>query len=229
DRQSIATDAPRSGLIKNSIVAAGASVAMLCLAAMPSLTMYVNGMGGRYLYYPGTVGTVYYSHIEAMIKIGLGIPDGAITVSIVLGIIVSVLSVFAATTALYRLYNGANKKDGMFNVLLTVIALNALALIIAVSAISAGLQADGTKVKYIVGASWYVNAALMLATAVFSWVIGAVKRKGPAQAADVETKEMKETTETTEDETALGESAETAANVTEEIANGAEANQSRGA
>lgn len=179
--RSVVGDVPLFVIVKNAVVAAVVPIATICLSIMPSLTIYVKGMGGHYLYYPGTVGTVMYSRVEAMLKIGLGIPDGAVKAAFMFGIAASALAVIASTVALERQYCGAEGRGAVYTVLLFLAAFASVALAASVSAISADLNSQGTPVEYIVGASWYIMLALFAAVAIFITVFDEVKRHKTAR------------------------------------------------
>lgn len=153
--------------VKNASIAAVVSVAVLALAAMPSYTVYVNGLGGRYLFYPGTIGTAYYSWVTAMLTTGLKIPGGALAAANVLGIMTCLISVVAAVFALDRQYKKATDINGFFAFITTAAALLSIALIVSSACITESLQDKGKCVKYIVGACWYSHAVMMLISTVF--------------------------------------------------------------
>ncbi len=153
--------------IKNGAIAATISASVLALAAMPSYTVYVNGLGGRYLYYPGTVGTAYYSWVTAMLTTGLKIPGGALAAANVLGIVACLVSVAVTVLALDRQYRNAADNNGFFAFLSVVAALMSIALIASSAAITSSLQDNGKSVKYIAGACWYSHAGMMAASALF--------------------------------------------------------------
>ncbi|MCH5161941.1 MAG: hypothetical protein J1G38_00435 [Clostridiales bacterium] len=178
--RSLISDEKTAIVVRNAVGAAAVSIGALCLAAIPSFTVYVNGLGGQYLYYAGTVGTGYFSRITAANKIGLDIEGSAITVAFVLGIAACALTVIAAAIALGRLYRGATGKGGSFTSLLAVISAIIVELAAAIGVMTSNLQDDGMLVKYIVGACWYVTLAFMLGTAVFYWVFAAVEKKKAA-------------------------------------------------
>ena len=165
--KSVTSDGSGEATIRNGTVGALIPIGMIVLAATPSFIMYLNGLGGKYLFYGGTIGTTYFSWVDATSVVGLDIPHGIITEARILGIILSVIAVVCADRALVRLYRDAQEKS----VLLPVVAFIAfgvgLAVIISAAAVTAEYQAAGTLVKYIAGASWYVCAALMLIGGLF--------------------------------------------------------------
>ncbi len=171
-RSVLAADGSGSAVIRNMAVAALSGVGMLVLAATPSYIMYLNGLGGWHLYYPGTVGTVYFSWVEAMSKVGLEIPHGAITVSRILGIIVSIVSVVCADKALIRLYRNSQDKSVLSSVAMFISCAVSIALCIISAALTSKLQSAGTLVKFIAGASWYASAALMFVGGLFGLLFG---------------------------------------------------------
>ncbi len=198
--RSVASDMPTAAVVKNAIVGALVPAAMLCLAIVPSFTIYVTGLGGKYLFYPGTVGTVFYSRISAMIEIGLEIPKGPMTLAFVMGIMISIASIACAIAALHRQYYYSNKKFGLLPAALAATAVIGIAFVIAVAAVTSDLVSSGKLVRYIAGASWYVNIALMTACAVFMTVGGlladksdATKKTVPNAAAEAEAENAENT------------------------------------
>lgn len=165
-------DAPVRNVVRNGVAAALVSVGTLCLASLPSLTLYVKSLG----LYPGTVGTVSFSRLKAGQELGLEITS-AMSEAFTIGIILSALSVVAAVIALDRLYHGSKNKGGLFSALLAVIAIVALVMCVVVSSKSGVLDEQAISIKYIVGACWYVLLAFMIATAVMLWVFAFIERR----------------------------------------------------
>ncbi len=176
--KSVLGDGSGAAVIRNMTVAALCGIGMLVLAATPSFTMYLNGLGGHYLYYTGTVGTVYFSWVEAMSTVGLEIPHGAITVSRVLGIIVCIVSAVCADKALIGLYRNNENKSVLSSVAMFISFAASIALCIATSVMTSKLQNAGTLVKYIAGVSWYVSAAFMLIGGLFGLLFGRKRAEG---------------------------------------------------
>lgn len=157
-------------VIRNSVVGAASAAGMLILAATPSYIMYLNGMGGKYLYYGGTIGTAYFAWVDATSAVGLEIPHGAITAARILGIVLSIVSVVCTDKALARLYRGAQTKSVLSSAAMFIAFAVATALIITAAAATSKYQSAGTLVKYIAGASWYITAALMLVGGLFGLI-----------------------------------------------------------
>lgn len=185
-----ADDAPLRAFVKNSLVGALVPVSMLCLSSMPSLIMYANGLGGRYLFYPGTVGTVCYSRVKAAIEIGLDIPYGAVTLSFILGGLTAVLSIVCAVKALEHLYKCREGTSVPLCIVMCVTAALSLALVIALYAVTAQLQAAGKLVRYIPGACWYVTSVIMVGCTVLLAVLGKKSGGDKTAAADAEQAEV---------------------------------------
>lgn len=175
-------------LIKHAVVGALVPAAMLCLAAMPSFTVYVNGLGGRYLYYPGTVGTVCYSRIDAVIAIGIKISVRPVVISFILGGFIAAFSVLCAVKALTRLYRGGGN-DGLFSAATVLTSLLAIAFLVAIAAVSARAQARGELVKYISGASWYVTAIVNALAAAYVITENKLNKKSATAASNAENAE----------------------------------------
>ena len=206
--KSVMSDGSDGAVVRNMTVGALGGAGMLALAATPSFTMYLNGLGGQYLYYRGTIGTVYSSWMEAMSTVGLEIPHGAITVARVFGIIVCVIAVICADKALIRLYGNTQPKSVLSSVAMFVGGAAALTLCIVAAGMTAKLQNAGTLVKYIAGASWYVFAAFMLIGGLFGLLF------------KLENADAAVTAETQADTGATAENAEPAAEAKDESADG---------
>ncbi len=190
----------RAAFIKNAVIGALVPVSMLCLAAVPSLTLYINGLGGRHLSYPGTIGTAAYSRIEAMLAIGLDISAGALTVAHIFGILYAIIAIAVSVKALDGLYTCSEKPYAFTSAVLFIGAACAISLIVGVYAITAKLQTAGELVKYIPGACWYVGAVLMTGCGVLGILkLGARKDTGGAvERTENNTDENNENAENTE-------------------------------
>ncbi len=183
-------------LVRNAVVGAVVPAAMLCLAAMPSFTLYVNGLGGRYLFYPGTVGTVCYSRIEAVMAIGLKISVGTVVLSYILGGFIAAFSILCSVKALRRLYRRDGLgNDGMFSAAALITGALAIAFMIAVAVTSAQAQARGEAVKYISGASWYVAAIVNVLAAAYIIIDNVLKKKSDTESEKLGATEQDERTD----------------------------------
>lgn len=177
---------PLHTVIKNAVCAALVPTAMLCLAAKPSLTLYVNVTAGHDLYYPGTVGTVMYSRVEAIKKIGLGIPDGALKAAFVLGIAACIFAAIATTVSLDRQYRGTKSRGAVYSALLLVTTAVTVMLAIWISASGSNLKTAGISAGYTAGACWYILIAFTAVAAATSIAFSSIARsraKNSAQSA----------------------------------------------
>ncbi len=179
-----------TSLIKNTVVGVIVPTAFLLMSIVPSFTVYVNGMGGNYLYYPGTVGTVICSVIRAQTETGLNIPHSPVTIAIIIGSIAAVMLAVVSVKALERLYkNAGSDGDALFGGVLAVTGAAAMAMVISVAAITGNIQDEGSLVKYISGASWYIAlVSTILCTVFFALYNTFARRISPGSIAVAEDK-----------------------------------------
>lgn len=166
--RALVSDSPTQTVVKQVITVGSTVIIVLMLAQMPSLTVYAKGLGGKYLYYPGTIGTGSYSRIDIITKVGISISYGPVVTAFLIGGLAAIIAVACAATSLNSWYKGRLPYN------IEVALLFEMALSVAFIAIMAAISRENLKgsepVAYIPGVCWYVIMAMCIAVVAYSMI-----------------------------------------------------------